>query len=120
VRAGEVVGLLGSNGSGKTTLLKCILGLLKTTSGSSSVFDQDSWDLDASAKARIGYVSQDFALLPWMTVLGLTEYTGAFYDRWDQEFVNLLINEWKLDQKQRVGTLSAGQRQKLAVIVALG
>jgi ABC-2 type transport system ATP-binding protein len=120
VRAGEVVGLLGSNGSGKTTLLKCILGLLKTTSGSSSVFDQDSWDLDASAKARIGYVSQDFALLPWMTVLGLTEYTGAFYDRWDQEFVNLLLNEWKLDQKQRVGTLSAGQRQKLAVIVALG
>ncbi|QDV19119.1 putative ABC transporter ATP-binding protein YxlF [Gimesia panareensis] len=120
VGAGEVVGMLGSNGSGKTTLLKCILGLLKVTSGSSSVFGQDSWDLDASAKARIGYVSQDFALLPWMTVQGLTEYTGAFYDRWDQEFVNLLLNKWKLDQTERVGTLSGGQRQKLAVIVALG
>lgn len=120
VNAGQVVGLIGSNGSGKTTLIKCILGLLKSTSGTSTVFGQQSWDLNASAKSRLGYVSQDFALLPWMTVRAITDYTGAFYEKWDHAYVDVLLKEWKLDEKQRVGVLSVGQRQKLAVILALG
>ena len=120
VDAGQVVGLLGANGSGKTTLIKCILGLLKSTSGTSTVFGQQSWDLNASAKSRLGYVSQEFALLPWMTVRAITDYTGAFYETWDHAYVDALLKEWNLDEKQRVGMLSVGQRQKLAVILALG
>lgn len=120
INAGQVVGLLGTNGSGKTTLIKCILGLIRTTSGKSSVFGQNSWDLDETAKSRLGYVSQDSVLLPWMTVKGLTDYTGAFYAEWDQEYVNTLLKEWNLNETQRVGALSTGQRQKLSVILALG
>lgn len=120
VKAGQVVGLVGTNGSGKTTFIKCILGLLKATSGTSSVFGQNSWDLDAAAKSRLGYVSQDFVLLPWMTVKAMTEYTGEFYAQWDQNYVNTLLKEWNLNETQRVGVLSTGQRQKLAVILAMG
>lgn len=120
IQSGQVVGLLGTNGSGKTTFIKCLLGLLRATSGTCTVFGQNSWDLDADAKGRLGYVSQEFALLPWMTVKAMTEYTGAFYSTWDQPFVNRLIIEWKLDETQRVGALSVGQRQKLAVILAMG
>ncbi|QDT43071.1 ABC transporter ATP-binding protein YtrB [Gimesia alba] len=120
IKAGQVVGLLGTNGSGKTTLIKCILGLLKASSGMSTIFGQNSWDLDAAAKSRLGYVSQEFALLPWMTVQAMTEYTGAFYAQWDQTFVNTLLKEWSLNETQRVGALSVGQRQKLAVIIAMG
>jgi len=111
---------LGTNGSGKTTLLKCLLGLLRPTSGTSAVFGERSWDLSASSKSRLGYVSQEFALLPWMNVRSMTEYTGAFYEQWDQPYVDLLLKEWSLDEKARVATLSVGQRQKLAVILALG
>lgn len=120
IEAGQVVGLLGTNGSGKTTLLKCLLGLLRPTSGTSDVFGETSWDLSASAKSRLGYVSQEFALLPWMNVRTMTEYTGAFYENWDQPYVDVLLKEWNLDEKARVATLSVGQRQKLAVIIALG
>ncbi|MCA9005290.1 MAG: ABC transporter ATP-binding protein [Planctomycetaceae bacterium] len=120
INAGQVVGLLGTNGSGKTTFIKCILGLLKASSGTSSIFGQNSWDLDESAKAHLGYVSQDSALLPWMTVQSLTEYTGAFYAQWDQAYVNSLLKAWNLNETQRVGALSTGQRQKLSVILALG
>jgi ABC-2 type transport system ATP-binding protein len=120
MEAGQVVGLLGTNGSGKTTLLKCLLGLLRPTSGTSAVFGENSWDLSASAKGRLGYVSQEFALLPWMNVRTMTEYTGAFYENWDKSYVDLLLKEWNLDEKARVATLSVGQRQKLAVILALG
>ncbi|MBD3672228.1 MAG: ABC transporter ATP-binding protein [Planctomycetaceae bacterium] len=120
IEAGQVVGLLGTNGSGKTTFIKCLLGLLHPTSGTSAVFGETSWDLSASAKSRLGYVSQEFAMLPWMSVRSMTDYTGAFYENWDKSYVDLLIKEWNLDEKSRVGTLSVGQRQKLAVILALG
>ena len=120
VRQGQVVGLLGVNGSGKTTLIKCLLGLLRATQGNSEVFGESSWDLSANAKSRLGYVSQEFALLPWMTVQAMTEYTGAFYENWDAFNVKKLVGEWDLKPSQRVGALSVGQRQKLAVILALG
>jgi ABC-2 type transport system ATP-binding protein len=120
IEAGQVVGLLGTNGSGKTTLIKCLLGLLRPTSGTSSVFGEDSWDLSEAVKARLGYVSQEFALLPWMTVKSIAEYTGAFYERWDKPFVAELMTKWSLDDRDRVGALSVGQRQKLAVILAMG
>lgn len=120
IETGQVVGLLGVNGSGKSTLIKCLLGLLKTTSGSCSIFSDNSWDLSESSKSRLGYVSQEFVLLPWMTVKAMTEYTGAFYEHWDYAYVTLLLKEWNLDESQRVGALSVGQRQKLAVILALG
>ncbi|QDV48079.1 ABC transporter ATP-binding protein [Gimesia fumaroli] len=120
IESGQIVGLLGTNGSGKSTLIKCMLGLLKPTSGTSTVFNESSWDLSATAKSRLGYVSQEFALLPWMTVKATTDYTGAFYEHWDYAYVTRLMKEWNLDENQRVGVLSVGQRQKLAVILALG
>ncbi|MDF1744840.1 MAG: ABC transporter ATP-binding protein [Gimesia sp.] len=120
IEAGQIVGLLGTNGSGKSTLIKCVLGLLKPTSGTSLIFNENSWDLSAKSKSRLGYVSQEFILLPWMTVKAMTEYTGAFYEHWDYAYVTLLLKEWNLDEQQRVGALSVGQRQKLAVILALG
>jgi ABC-2 type transport system ATP-binding protein len=120
ISAGQVVGLIGTNGSGKSTLIKCLLGLLRRTSGQSSVFQEDSWNLSASAKSRLGYVSQDFVILPWMSVKGMCTYTSAFYQNWDHPFVDSLLSEWELPQKKRVSALSVGQRQKLAVILAMG
>lgn len=120
VSAGEVVGLVGTNGSGKSTLIKCQLGLLQRTGGMSHVFGEDSWDLSPSAKARLGYVSQEFALMPWMKVRAMCDYTGAFYEYWDHAHVQRLLTEWNLPEKKQIGALSIGQRQKLAVILAMG
>jgi ABC-2 type transport system ATP-binding protein len=55
-----------------------------------------------------------------MKVQAMCDYTGAFYEKWDYEFVLRLIREWDLPADKRVGTLSVGQRQKLAVILAMG
>jgi ABC-2 type transport system ATP-binding protein len=120
VACGQVVGLLGTNGSGKTTLMKCLLGLLRRSSGTSQIFGEDSWNLSAPSKARLGYVSQDFALMPWMKVRAMCGYTGAFYASWDEDLVRKLLAEWKLPVNKTVSALSIGQRQKLAVILAMG
>ena len=117
---GTVLGLLGANGSGKTTLIKCTLGLLRPTGGSVSVFGENSWDLSAAAKARLGYVPQEVTSYPWMRVRQVIAYTAAFYQNWNQSFVDELSRRWHLPLEDRVGTLSTGQLQTVGIVLALG
>ncbi|MBX3421374.1 MAG: ABC transporter ATP-binding protein [Pirellulaceae bacterium] len=117
---GLTVGLLGSNGAGKSTLIKCLLGLLKPSSGTVELAGESSWDLTVDVKERLGYVPQISSLLPWMTVASLVDYVGAFYQYWQPERAHGLVRDWNLDPKQIVGKLSVGQKQKLSTILALG
>ena len=117
---GTVLGLLGANGSGKTTLIKCALGLLRPTSGSASIFGEDSWNLSAGAKAKLGYVPQEVTSYPWMRVRQVIAYTAAFYPRWNQAFVATLCDRWHVPLEDRVGTLSTGQLQTVGIVLALG
>lgn len=117
---GSVTGLLGTNGAGKTTLLKCSLGLLKVSSGDARIFGEPSWDLSENSKARIGYVPQSPCLWPWIKVGQLIEYTSSFYPRWNHDKIHDIQTRWKLNDKDSVGTLSTGQVQRLAILLALG
>ena len=120
IKPGSVVGLLGKNGAGKTTLLKCALGLLKTDSGSSRIFGEDSWDLSGETKARIGYVPQKLNFYIWMKVRQMIAYYAAFYPRWNSPLTTSLLSRWELDPEARVGKLSEGQVQKLGLVLAMG
>jgi ABC-2 type transport system ATP-binding protein len=117
---GMVLGLLGANGSGKTTLIKCALGLLQPTDGSSRVFGENSWELSACAKARLGYVPQEVTSYPWMRVRQVIAYTAAFYSQWDKAFVSELCNRWHVPLEDRIGALSTGQLQTVGIVLALG
>jgi ABC-2 type transport system ATP-binding protein len=117
---GSVVGLLGKNAAGKSTFIKCLLGLIKIDSGAIRVFNDDSWSLSAETKARLGYVPQEISLYSWMRVSQIIQYTAAFYPRWNWDFANHLVSQWELPPNDRVGPLSAGQIQKLALVLALG
>ncbi len=120
IEPGTVLGLLGQNGSGKSTLLKCSLGLLKASSGSVAVLGDDAWNLSAAAKARLGYVPQETVSYPWMRVRQVIAYTAAFYPSWNQRLVDELCRRWRLPLEDRVGPLSVGQLQTLAIVQALG
>lgn len=120
VARGSVVGLLGKNGAGKSTLLKCAMGLLKTDSGTSTIFGEDSWNLSGATKARIGYVPQKIELFPWMRVRYMIRYFAAFYPAWNHALSASLVEKWELQPDDMVGKLSEGQLQKLALILALG
>jgi len=120
VTEGTIMGLIGKNGAGKSTMIKCLLGLLRPDDGIAKVFEEPSWNLSVECKERIGYVPQTPVGFRWMTVESLLAYTGSFYSHWNKQKVAHLIREWDLDAYTKVGSLSEGERQKVAIIQAMG
>lgn len=119
VPAGRVIGLLGRNGAGKTTLLRCLLGLSPIDGGVVSLFGAPMTEPGGERMHRVGFVPQTFDLFPWMKVRAYLDFTAAFYERWNAPLADRLLGEWQLDPKQKIGQLSQGQRQKLAIVRAI-
>ncbi len=119
VPAGRVIGLLGRNGAGKTTLLRCLLGLSPIDGGEVALFGEPMIEPGGERMHRIGFVPQTFDLFPWMKVRAYLDFTAAFYARWNKPLADRLLGEWQLDPRQKIGQLSQGQRQKLAIVRAI-
>ena len=119
VPKGSVLGLLGTNGAGKTTMIKCALGLVRPQAGEARLLGEPSWTLSAEAKMQIGYVPQVINLYPWMKIRHLLDYTSAFYPNWNHNLSARLTDEWSMPLEDRVATLSVGQLQRLAIMLAL-
>lgn len=119
VPAGRVIGLLGRNGAGKTTLLRCLVGLSPIDAGQIDIFGEPMTEPGGDRLHRIGFVPQSFDLFPWMKVRAYLDFTAAFYPKWNHEFCERLLGDWQIERKQKIGQLSQGQRQKLAIVRAL-
>ena len=119
IPSGRVIGLLGRNGAGKTTLLRCMVGLSPIDAGTIEIFGQTMAEPGGERLQRIGFVPQNFELFPWMKVRSFLDFTAAFYARWDHAFAERLLTDWEIDARQKIGELSQGQRQKLAIVRAL-
>src|SRR5438094_4586489 len=79
VPRGAVFGVVGANGAGKTTLIRHLLGLLRAESGTVRVFGRDPVSDPVGVLSRIGYLSEENDLPPWMRVSELLRYVRAFY-----------------------------------------
>src|ERR1700741_585549 len=85
VQQGRCYGFFGRNGAGKTTTIKCLLNLLRPTSGEVKVFGLDPARHEVEVKAKIAYVPDNVAFYPWMTVRGTLDYFASFRERWNQD-----------------------------------
>lgn len=119
VKPGEVLGVVGRNGAGKTTLLKCILGLLRPNAGDVRVFGMDPVREPKAVLSRVGFLSEDRALPPWMTIAELMRYTRAFYPEWNQDYAEELCSQRRLDLRQKIRTLSSGQLAQVGLVMAV-
>ncbi len=121
VRTGEVVGYLGPNGSGKTTTIRMLLGLLLPTGGHATVLGFDAARESEAVRARVGYMSQKFALYDELTAWeNLTFYAGVYGVRSRSQLDATLKQVGLADQARvRVSSLATGWRQRLALAVAL-
>lgn len=123
VHEGEVYGLLGPNGAGKTTTLRMILGLLKPDSGYAEVNGYRTGNAAQEVKSRIGLVSANDGVYPWLTAREMLLFFADLYGiapRYARQRLEALIEPLRLGQflDQRCSTLSTGQKQR--VILARG
>ena len=120
VEPGDVIGILGKNGAGKTTLLEVMLGFSPPNAGSVTVFGEDCLSMSSSVKERVGFVPQQDELLAMLTGQQQLAITAAFHRHWDHALIERLVAEWTVPLKQRIQSMSLGERQKLSVLTALG
>jgi molybdate transport system ATP-binding protein len=124
IAEGEFVALFGPSGVGKTTLLRCLAGLEQPEQGSITI-NGEAW-LDTSSglklppqQRRVGYMFQDYALFPNMTVRGNLEFAlrkGADSKRVDELLELMELGEL---QQRKPDALSGGQKQRVALARAL-
>src|SRR5436190_16423739 len=119
VAAGRCYGLFGRNGAGKTTTIKCLLNLIRPTSGETRVFGLDPVRDEVSVKSRVAYVPDVVAFYPWMTVEDTLGYFASFRRHWNKETEASLLKQFRLDPQQKTSHLSKGQRTQLALICAI-
>jgi len=124
VGSGEIASVIGPNGAGKSTLLKTVFGILKPRNGRVTLKDQDITGLrpDRIVRKGISYVPQVENVFPSMTIqenleMGAFIRTDDYSQRLEEVYALFpLLGERK---KQKVGQLSGGQRQMVAMGRAL-
>lgn len=120
IPCGEKVALLGPNGAGKSTMLKLLSGLLVQDSGSISIGGNSPTSVDA--KRIIGYLPEDASPYLTLSVRENLEYIGSLREVEDlRDKVDDLLDILTLRENERskVSKLSRGNRQKLAVALAV-
>ena len=117
---GSIIGLAGANGAGKSTLLRHIIGLYLPDRGQCTTFGCEAGKLGPEQLGRIGYVHQEGELLDWMKAGQLIRYVSTYYPTWNRQLEEKYIADYEISTDARVGSLSPGQRQKLAILLAIG
>lgn len=119
VRPGRCYGFFGRNGAGKTTTIKCLLNLLRPTSGTVRVFGLDPAADEVAVKSKLAYVPDAVSFYPWMTVRDTLDYLASFRPRWNRDTERTLLDRFDLDPRQKANHLSKGQRTQLALVAAI-
>lgn len=120
VPRGQIYGFLGPNGSGKSTTIRMLCGLLTPTEGSATVLDTEIPGDAKLLKPKIGYMTQRFSLFGDMTVLENLQFIAEIYSFPAKERkarIEELLAKYNLVEQRRqlAGTMSGGQRQRLAL-----
>lgn len=124
VNPGEVYGLLGPNGAGKTTTIRMIVGLLRPDSGYAEVAGFRTSDEPDEVKSRVGLVSANDGVYPWLTVREMLLFFADLYGlapRPARESLRALSHLFGLTEllDRRCSLLSTGQKQRVTLARAL-
>ena len=113
---GKIIGLLGPNGSGKTTLIKVLNGLLKDIKGEVMIHGQKP---GKSTKAIISYLPDDDYFSDWMKAEDAVQLFKDFYKDFDADKASSLMERLSIDPKQRIKTMSKGQKEKFQLSLVM-
>ena len=118
VAAGEFFGFIGPNGAGKSTTIRTLLGLLRPTRGSATVFGLDVTSRGTEIRRRLGYIPAEVGFYDGMTGEAMLRFAARMHrvePAWGRE----LAARMDLDLQRKADELSTGNRKKLAIVLAL-
>ena len=113
---GEITCLIGINGVGKTTIMKAILGLTPINGGEILI---DGKKLMKSTYEKLTFIPDALAMLPNFTIMQAMEFMADFYDSWNQDRADELLQFFKLNEEDRISTLSKGNTAKVNLLLGL-
>lgn len=122
VEEGEIFGFIGPNGAGKSTTIRTLLGLIKPTSGSATVFGRDIVTDGPAIREEIGYLPSEVFYYDNMRARDLLRYSASFYKKSKHDMearMNCLAKSLDLDLNKKIDDLSYGNKKKVGIIQGL-
>lgn len=113
---GQIVGLLGPNGSGKTTLIKLMNGLLTPSEGSISI---NGMAPGIDTKKMVAYLPDRNALPDYMTTDQLIGLYQDFFEDFDKEQAEAMIDDLGINRRQILKRMSKGTKEKLQLCLVM-
>ncbi|MFD1396341.1 ATP-binding cassette domain-containing protein [Kroppenstedtia eburnea] len=118
VEEGEVYGFIGPNGAGKSTTIRILLGMLRATSGTATIFGRDVWRDAVAIHERLAYVPGEVNLWPNLTGGEVIDLFASMKKQYSKARERILIDQFALDVSKKCRTYSKGNRQKVVLISA--
>ena len=121
VERGEVFGFIGPNGAGKSTTIRCLLGLIRKTSGEARVLGFDASRDRTQILAHTGYLPSEVTFYDGMRARDLVRYAASFYPDREAclERARKLADRLKLDLSKKPEDMSLGNRKKVGIVIGL-
>jgi ABC-2 type transport system ATP-binding protein len=117
VERGEIFGFLGPNGAGKTTTIRCMLDVIRPTSGTIHVLGLDAQRDAHELHQRIGYLPGDVRLPGQMTGKQVIGYFSRLQGR-EPVLLKDLVARFDVEMKRPLKGYSKGMRQKIGIVLA--
>ena len=114
---GEVFGFLGPNGAGKSTVIRHLMGFSKGDSGSTKIFNQETFKNYFKILKDVGYLPGEIALPVGLTGLQFIDMIKKlkFIKQWR---IDYLLKLFELDPNIETKKMSLGDKRKLAIVTA--
>lgn len=118
VNKGEIFGFIGPNGAGKSTTIRTLMGLIRPTAGSATIFGLDCQTQAHVIAQNLGYLPSEDSYYENMKVHGLLQYTADLYGINCKAKMHELSERLNLDLSRRISDLSLGNRKKVGIVSA--
>ncbi|MFP4487313.1 MAG: ATP-binding cassette domain-containing protein [Campylobacterales bacterium] len=115
IKKGSFYGILGKNGVGKSTLINILMGYLKPKNGECLIEGEPSHSLSSTLKQKIALLHEGFVAYDFMSIREYEEFLKPFYPKWKSHIFYELVDLMKLDYKQKISTLSFGQKSQVVL-----
>lgn len=118
VKPGEVMGFLGANGAGKTVTMRALMGFIRPTSGDARIGGLDCFRERKRTQESLGYLPGEVALPAHERACDFLDFLAAMRNIRDRSRRDELTERFEFDPTMRMGRMSKGTKQKVAIVSA--